>query len=138
MPQQGKIEGGGRPRSYWLSATGGSLRTVAHSVDRAVVVVRDEQRAVLHDQHVNRPPDIVVVLEEASHERLHRSEGAVRFELHQHKVTADLGAGIEAHPQGRRMWTQQCERLGELTAGAPPPEFRVRDIALVAIGEAEI
>src|SRR5262245_22964169 len=144
-----------------VSATGGCpLAAVADAVDGAVVVVRDQQRAVFHDHHVGRPPDVVVVLEEAGHERLHRPEGAVRFELHHHKVTSDLGgavprsmardddlvavggrehcAGVEAHPQRRRMWTQQCDRLGELIAGATPSEFLVRDVALVAIGEAEI
>src|SRR5262245_20538586 len=143
------------------SATGGRpLGAVAHPVDCAVVVVGDQQRAVLHDQHIGRPTDIVVVLEETGNERLHRPEGAVRLELHQYKITSDLGAavpgavardddlvavggrehgaGVEAHPQSPRVWAQQCERLGELIARAPPSELLVRDVALVAVGVAEI
>src|SRR5262249_31136963 len=137
-----RFEGGGPPStSRPVSATGGRpLAAVAHPVDCAVVVVRDQQPAVLHHQHIDRPPDVVVVLEEAGHERLHRPEGAVRLELHHHKVTSDLGgavprsmareddlvavgrrehgASVESHPQLRRVWAQQCDRLGELVAGA--------------------
>src|SRR5262245_41282313 len=143
------------------SATGGrSLGAVAHPVDCAVVVVRDQQRAVLHHQDIDRPSDIIVVLEEAGNERLHRPEGAVRLELHQYKITSDLGAavpgamardddvvaiggrehgaGVEAHPQSPRVWAQQRERLGELIARVPPSELLVRDVALVAVGVAEI
>src|SRR5262249_16154898 len=77
------------------AATGGRpLGAVAQPVDCAVVVVGDQQRAVLHDQHIGRPTDIVVVLEETGNERLHRPEGAVRLELHQYKITSDLGAAV--------------------------------------------
>src|SRR5829696_7258106 len=37
---------------------------MAHAVDRAVVVVGDEERAVLHHLHVDRARDVFVVLEE--------------------------------------------------------------------------
>src|SRR5213075_2736156 len=49
-----KVEGGGPPSTSSVkkeSATGGRpLGAVAHPVDRAVVVVGDEQRPVFHDQ----------------------------------------------------------------------------------------
>src|SRR5262245_8118135 len=143
------------------SATGGRpLGAVADAVDGAVIVVGDQQRAVLHHQHIDRPSDIIVVLEEAGNERLHRPEGAVRLELHQDKITSDLGAavpgamardddlvavggrehgaGVEAHPQNTRVWAHQRQRLGELIARVPPTELLVRDVALVAVRVAEI
>src|SRR5262249_24215415 len=73
---------------------GGPPAAVADAVDAAVVVVRDQRRAVFHDHHVGRPTDIVVVLEEAGDEWLHRPEGAVRFELHDHKITSGLVAAV--------------------------------------------
>src|SRR5262249_33146521 len=87
--------GGPPSTSSAVLATGGRpLGPVTHPVDRAVVVVGDQQRAVLHHQHSGRPSNIIVVLEEAGNERLHRPEGAVRLELHQDKITSDLGAAI--------------------------------------------
>src|SRR5262252_1353411 len=152
--ERSKVEGGGPPSTLRVSATGRPLGAVAHPVDRAVVVVGDQQRAVLHHQHIDRPSDIIVVLEEAGNERLHRPEGAVRLELHQYKITSDLGAAVpgamareddlvavggregctrvEAHPQSPRVWAQQREWLGELIARVPPAELLVRDVALVA------
>src|SRR5262249_58408158 len=87
---------GGLPPSIprEVSATRRPLRTVADSIDRAVVIVGDQQRAVLHDQHIDRPPDIIVVLDEAGDEWLHRLEGAVRFERHQDNITPDLGSAV--------------------------------------------
>src|SRR2546425_9679227 len=38
---------------------------VGHTVNRAGMVVRDEQRAILHDLHVDRTADIFIILEKA-------------------------------------------------------------------------
>src|SRR2546429_9264044 len=57
-----------------------TLGTVAHPIDCTVVVVGDQQRAVLHHHHVGRPPDVIVVLDEASEEWLHRIEAAVALQ----------------------------------------------------------
>src|SRR5262249_23939186 len=93
--ERSKVEGGGPPStSSAVLVTGRPLDAVAHSVDRAVVVVGDQQLAVLQHQHIDRLSDIIVVLEEAGNERLHRSEGAVRLELHQDKITSHLGAAV--------------------------------------------
>ena len=76
-----------------ISVAGAALIAVAHPVDSSVVVVRHQQRAVLHDQNVGRASDVVVVIEKAGDERLHRVEAAVRLELHEHEIAARfLGA----------------------------------------------
>ena len=54
-----------------------ALLLVCHAVDCAGVVVRDQERAVLHDLHVDWPPAIFVVLEEASEKRLPRLHATV-------------------------------------------------------------
>src|SRR5262249_25920292 len=98
--------------------------------------------------------------DEAGDERLHRSEGAVRLELHQDNITPDLGAAVprsmarnddlvavggrehgprvEAHAQGSRVRPEQRNRLGELVARVAPSELLVRDVALVTVREAEV
>src|SRR5918993_76181 len=43
---------------------------IGHAVDRAVVVVGDEERAVLHDLDVDRTRHVAVVLDEAGEEGL--------------------------------------------------------------------
>ena len=47
-------------------------------------------------------------------------------------------ARIEAHAERRRMRPELRHRLGKLIAAVAPTEFRVGDVAAVAIGEAEI
>src|SRR5262245_4106429 len=63
---------------------------VGDAIDRAGVVVGDEQRAVLHHLHVDRPADIAVVLEEAGHERLERLDAAVTVERDVDHIAANL------------------------------------------------
>ena len=53
------------------------LVAVGHAPDRAVEVVGDQHRAVLEEQHVDRPADIAVVLQEAGDERFGALHGAV-------------------------------------------------------------
>src|SRR5262249_24247666 len=72
------------------SPPGHARVAVAHPVDGARVVGGDEQRAVLQDQGVDRPADIVVVLQEAGQERLPGLNRAVLVELHHDDVAADL------------------------------------------------
>src|ERR1700737_3222483 len=47
-------------------------------------------------------------------------------------------AGVEAYSERRHVRAQQRNGLGELVAGATPSKLLVRDVALVAIGKAEI
>src|SRR2546428_5509926 len=141
------------------SATDGSLVAVADAVDRAIEVIGDQQRAVLHDEHVGRPPNVIVVLEEAGDERLHRVEAPVRLELDEQEIAARLvaavprtvardddliavggrehGAGVEAHAERRHVRPEQCHAFAELVARAAPAELLVRDIAGMAVGESE-
>src|SRR4029077_12633300 len=46
--------------------------------------------------------------------------------------------GIEAHAQRRRMRPKLRNRLGELAAAVAPAEYRILDVAAVAIRKAEI
>jgi hypothetical protein len=55
---------------------------VGHAVNRPGVIVRDKQRAVLHDLHVHRPAAVFVVLEKAGEKWLLRLHGAILVELH--------------------------------------------------------
>src|SRR6516162_8597191 len=70
-------------RRCFLSNCRDASFAMADAVDRTIVVVREQQRAVLHDEHVNGPCEILVVLQEAGDERLHRLERAVGVERHQ-------------------------------------------------------
>src|SRR5262245_59501801 len=67
----GAAEGRGPPRR---------LAAVANPVHRAVVVVGDEQGAVLQDEDVDGAAEIAVVLDEPREERLHRPDAAVRVQ----------------------------------------------------------
>src|SRR5262245_58603058 len=124
------------------------------------MVIRHQQRAVLHDQHVHRPPDILVVLQEAGHERHPGFHAAVPVELHGDDVAADLlrlvpravprdedrvavflgehGAGVEAHAKRGRMRPEQRNRLLELVARTAPTHLAVGEIPLMAVREAEV
>src|SRR5713226_2041923 len=59
------------------STPGDALGAVGDAIDRARVIVRDQERAVLHDVHVHRPPNVLVILEEAGEKRLDRLHSAV-------------------------------------------------------------
>ena len=105
---------------------------VGDAIDRAVPVVGDQQRAVLQLHHVDRPADIIVVLQEAGHERLDRtspcrpcsaSRRDVAAELlgpvpravprHEDRILVGLRehvAGVEPHAQRRGMRAQQTDR----------------------------
>src|SRR5580692_3443235 len=142
------------------SAPGDFIVAVGDAVNRAVIVVRNEQRAVLHRLHVDRPADVLVVLQETSHERFLHSHRAVLVEVDDVNVAADLvglvrGAvprqkdrvailrrehspGIEAHAQRRRMRPELRNRLGELAAAVAPAEYRILDVAAVAVRKTEI
>src|SRR5262249_956057 len=94
------------------------------------------------------------------HERLPRFDAAVAVERHIDDVAADLGrlvpravardedaaaillwehrAGIEAHAERSRMRTELGDRRHELAAGVSPPELVVGNVALVAVGVAEV
>src|SRR5437667_4848862 len=70
----------------------GDASAAGHSIDGAVVIVGDQHRAVLHGKQVDRPPNIVVVLDETGDERLHRPEAAIAIQLDDHDVATDLHA----------------------------------------------
>jgi hypothetical protein len=57
------------PRPHTRSTIGDLAAPVRHEVDRSSVVIRDQERAVLHDLHVDWSSNIFVVLEEADEER---------------------------------------------------------------------
>src|SRR6185437_8169353 len=74
---------------FWHLVRGVAL-AVGDAIDRAVVIVRDQQRAVLHRLHVDRPADIGVVLQEAGQKRLLRFHRAVLVQINDDEVAADL------------------------------------------------
>src|SRR5262249_17655628 len=138
----------------------GDASAAGNSIDGAIVVVGDQHRAVLHRQHVHGPTDVVVVLDEAGDERLHRPEGAVAVQLDADHVAADLYASVPGAVAGKEdgvtvfaaepvnrvelqtergtVGPEQRDRLGELAALASPAEFRIGEVALVAVGIAEV
>src|SRR5215472_17498375 len=158
----GDGEGGRAPWSpgpRWSAAR--YFRRIGHAIDGAVVVVGNEQRSVLHDLHVDGTADVIVVLDEAGDEGLYRFDGAVLVERRHDDVAADLlglvpGAvagdedrvpvfgrehvsGVEAHAERRAVRSQERHGLRELLhAIVAPAELLVRQVALMAIREAEI
>src|SRR5882672_6444278 len=66
------------------------LLAVGDAIDGAVPVVGDQERAILHWQHIDRAADILVVFEEAGDERLHRLHRAVLVQFDDNDVTANL------------------------------------------------
>src|SRR6266404_820315 len=132
----------------------------ADTIDGTVEIIGDEQRPVFHGKHVHRTSNVVVVLNEAGNERFHRLECAIVIQFDGHYVATDLHsavpgsvpreeddvaifisksvAGVELQAKRGRMGPEQCDGLGELAARAPPTEFRVGEVALVAIGIAEV
>src|SRR5438128_2128485 len=140
--------------------SGDALGAIGYAVDRARVIVGDQERAILHDVHVDRPPNVLVILEKASEKRLERLHGAVLVQLRDHYVAADLlrpvpgavprdedgmvvcgwehAAGVEAHAERRAVRAEQGDRLDELVTRPAPAELAVREIALVTVREAEM
>src|SRR6266508_4387367 len=120
------------------------LLAVGDAIDGAVPVVGDQERAILHRQHIDRAADMLVVFEETGDQRLHRLHRAVLVELDDNDVTADFPgavpravpgddghvlvgfrehtAGVEAHAERGRMRPQQAHRRGVFAAGFTPAE----------------
>src|ERR1700733_12885568 len=139
---------------------GDFLLAVADAPDGAVPVVGDEDRAVLQLHDVDRTPDILVVLQEAGEQRFDVFDCAVLVEMSDSNVTAELDgpiprtmtrdddlvlvgsrehfAGIETHAERGCVRTHQADWRRELAAGVSPAEFGVGNIALPAIGGAEV
>src|SRR5262249_19991619 len=102
--------------------------TVGNAIDRAVIVVRHQQGAVLHDFYVRRATNIAVVLNEAGEERLRGFYRAILVEENSDDVATKLlrpvpgamageedsilvfrrehAAGVEAQAETGRMWTR--------------------------------
>jgi hypothetical protein len=81
-----------------MSAGRDPRRSVRHPIDGAIEIVGDEQRAVLHDLHVNRSAYIVVVHQEAGDEWLEQAAVLVRLHraiLVQPQAGAEAGAYLE-------------------------------------------
>src|SRR5215831_7294653 len=152
--------GARRPPGLKRSFPGDAPAGAANTVNGAIEIIGDEQRAVRHGKDIHRSPNVVVVLDEAGNERFHRSECAIAVQLDDHDIAADLHsavpgsmpreehhvailvaesvAGVKLQPKRGRMGSEQRDWLAELAARVPPTEFRIREIALVAVGIAEI
>src|SRR5262249_56418945 len=63
---------------------------VGNAIDRAVIVVRHQQGAVLHDFYVRRATNIAVVLNEAGEERLRGFYRAILVEENSDDVATKL------------------------------------------------
>jgi hypothetical protein len=79
-----------RPDSLRQELPADARAIVSDAIDGAVVVVRDQHRAVLEDEHVRRPSNIIVVLDKAGDERLHGFHRAVLVERHNGDVELDV------------------------------------------------
>src|SRR5262249_20716100 len=106
---------------------GDPAAAVCYPIDCTSEVIRDQERAVLHHLHVDRPSDVFIVLEEAGEKGLHRLHRAVLVQLRDNDVAADLlrpvpgavtrdedgvtvfwrehAAGVETHAERGRVWT---------------------------------
>ena len=56
---------------------GDRAAAVGDAIDRAIPVVGEEHRSVLHHMQINRAADVAVVLQEAGDERLDRPDSAL-------------------------------------------------------------
>ena len=133
---------------------------VGHAVDRAGMVVRYQQRTILQNLDVHRPAAVFVVLEETGEKRLLRLHAAVFVQLHDDDVAADLlgpvprtvtrnenrilvlarkhFARVEPHAERGRVRAEQRNRLLEFVARASPTHLAIREVALMAVREAEM
>src|SRR5580765_1556900 len=134
------------------------LAAVADAIDRSGMVVAHQQRAVLHDVEINRPPEVGVVLDEAGHELLDLRAALAVGPGDVHAVVllgpiprAVLGdehrplvfrrehlAGVELQAERAGVRPQQRGGLHIVVAGLAPAELRIGDVALMAVREAEV
>src|SRR5438094_6828885 len=135
------------------------LPPVTDPVDRAGVVVGDQQRAVLHLPGVDgSAPDLIALQPALGEDLVPRDVG--RAERDHHHAEADLltaipraalseeravlvlgrehGARVELDAVAGDVWTRLEQRRGELAARAAAAELGIEDVALVAVGVAEV
>src|SRR4030095_1810612 len=93
-PSTRRVAGDDSPLARHCSTRGDLGAAVGHAVNRASVVVRDEQRTILHDLHVHWPSAVFVVLKEAGEKRLLRSYAAVLVQLYDDDIAADLPRAV--------------------------------------------
>src|SRR5262245_34925774 len=132
---------------------------VAHAIDRAGVIVRDQQRAVLHLPRVHRSAPDLIALQPAFGERLVLGHVALP-QRHHHHAEADLlaavpraalreedavlvlggehRASVELDTVARDVRAGLQQRRGELPARPALAELRIRDVALMAVWIAEV
>src|SRR5215467_9507333 len=79
-----------RPQLTFGELSTDGRAVVGHSIDRAVVVVGDQHRAVLEDQQVSRASEIIVVFNEARDERIGGFHRTVLVERHHDDVAAEM------------------------------------------------
>src|SRR5438132_7827391 len=135
------------------------LPPVTDPVDRAGVVVGDQQRAVLHLPGVDgSAPDLIALQPALGEDLVPRTVG--RAERDHHHAETDLltaiprsalgekravlvlgwehGARVELDAVTGDVWTRLEQRRGELAARAATAELGIEDVALVAVGVAEV
>src|SRR5438552_13887480 len=134
--------GARRPPGRKRSFPGDGPASAADTIDGTVEIIGYEQRPVFHGKDVHRTSNVVVVLNEAGNERFHRPECTIAIQFDGHDVATDLHtavpgsvpreedhvaifisksvAGVELQAKRGRMGPEQCDRLGELAARAPP------------------
>jgi len=143
----------GRPCSF----RGGARAGAADAIDGTVVVIGDEANEPSFIARMSRTVHVVVCSNEAGHERFHRrnvhrrsnlmvttsppiftlrfQDPCRRKEDHVAIFIGQARCRCRTSSPARRVGPEQCDRLGELAAGAPPAEFGVGEVALVAIGD---
>src|SRR5260370_5114090 len=148
----------GRPQPLIFQAL---LLAVADAIDRAGPVVGDEYRTVLGQDDIGRPAEIALVaFEPAGSEHIVFGVLAVRTDGHAHDARtlifmpvprAVLGdqnavlvlggkliAGVELHAERSHMRAEIEHRRCEFRTFVTHRELRIRQVALVAIGIAEV
>src|SRR5882724_5384014 len=147
------------PRSRSLSYH--VLLAVADAIDRAGPVVRDEERTILRQNDVGRPAQITLVaFDPARGKDLLLGILAVRIGDYALDPRAlifvpipgamfgdedvvlvlcrELIAGIELHAERSHMRAEVKNRRGELRTFVTHREFRIGQVALVAVGVTEM
>src|SRR5258706_564038 len=102
----------------------GDLRlAVGDAIDRAVIVIGDQQRTVFHLQHIDRPAQIAVVFQEAGDERLRGFDRAVLVQLDDDDIAAKfLGPvprTVPCHDDGVLVALREQVSGGEPHPGRP-------------------